>query len=330
MAKEYFGPQGQKIIRWFRIGKRRVPVYEKNISASKQTEPINLNGTEYSKDGFRIYQYDNIATKYSDIEDYQDMAWQFAKDTGVQVQTQGLNKESLGMALDAVAQIQSEYGCTVTSIQNATPDLLAKSPDSYAWMGADGTLYLNSDIFSQDRNSIESIYARDVETHWHPKGNAQSIIVHEMGHAVFNRYIQNVMNDAEDIQNNFVAWGEHWDAIHDYVAGDSYGINFDVDMYRNSAGYKQIVDMFDLSSGSLATKVKQEPYLLKRWGGTPFMSLSGLAQYKFNYDDAISNYAGKNITEMVAEAFADVYMNKDDASFMSKFIYGEVLEGMKR
>ena len=28
MSKEYYGPNGEKIIKWFSIGKRRIPVYE--------------------------------------------------------------------------------------------------------------------------------------------------------------------------------------------------------------------------------------------------------------------------------------------------------------
>ena len=269
-------------------------------------------------------------TKRLSKDSIEDIAWDFSKENHIYIDRdviENTNPRTLCMTMDTVADIKSKYGCTVLSIKNATDDMLNKSSTAYAWMGQDGCLWLNPKKFGQSNEQLEYDWneGRQNNRDYHPNSpyGARSIIAHEMGHAVFNRYIQDIMNKNENIADDFGAWENHWNECQWFV-GDKN--NFSRDTYASSLAYKQLVDTFD----NLGKEIKEEPYLLKKWGGRINLSLLGLADKRYGYGDATSEYAGTNYHEMMAEAFVDVYDNGANASFTSKFLFSKIIKEMKK
>ena len=307
------------------LGKSKKPAAKKKNIASDSSEKFDAGIPEVATPE-SIDKY----TKRLSKDSIEDIAWDFGKENHINIDRDVIettNSKTLCMAMDTVADIKSKYGCTVLTIKNATEDMLQESPNAYAWMGQDGCLWLNPKKFGQSNEKLEHDWneGRQNNRAYHPNSpyGARSIIAHEMGHAVFNKYIQNIMNKNENITDDFGAWENHWNECQWFVGNKN---NFNRDVYVSSPAYKQLVNTFD----NLGEQIREEPYLLKKWGGTINLSLIGLADKRYGYGDAISEYAGTNYHEMMAEAFVDVYDNGANASFVSKFLFNKIVKEMKK
>lgn len=322
----------REIEKWVTINGHHVPIY-KDEAKPTPSDSGEVDGKDYDGEIPEVVN-NNRPGKYTRMLEnntIDEVVWEFYKATEVNVDLDArkiVDPENLGMVMDTIADIKDKYDCKITGIVSATDDLLEKTPDAYAWMGQNGYMYLNPRYFSKTKEQLELDYAHNTpldKRGYHPPSpyGARSIISHEMGHAVFNRYIQNIMNQ-EDIQEDFGAWTDHWTACNKFVT-DEYASR-EREIYIASPGYKQLVDTFQ----KLGDELNNDPYMIKRWGGKPNISLLALADVNFNFDDAVSEYAGTNYHEMIAEAFADVYDNGANASFTSKFLYDRIIKEMKK
>jgi len=336
-------------IAWITRNGKHIPIYEKGPTDEEKQKERQISQNQKEADKLNGKQAQDESKKYDDVpevstpesfEPYtkrlqnnsiEDIAWDFSKETGVHIDqdvVKSTNPETLCMAMDTIADIKNKYNCTILTIKNATDDMIEDSPNAYAWMGQDGCMYFNPKRFGKSHEQLQLDWAHGSSTKergYHPPSpyGARTIIAHEMGHAIFNRYIENIMK-VEDIREDFTAWSNHWNACHKFVT-DKFA-NGERESYISSPGYKKLVDTFD----KIKEEIRKEPYLLKRWGGDINLSLRGLADVRYGFGDAISEYAGTNYHEMIAEAFVDVYDNGKNASFTSKFLYNKIIKGMQK
>lgn len=273
----------------------------------------------------------NKYTKRLQKDSIEDIAWDFGKENHINIDRdviENTNPRTLCMAMETIEDIKNKYGCTILTIKNATDDMVRNTPEALAWMGQDGCMYFNPKEFGQSNEMLEHNWAEGCENsrHFHPNSpyGVRQIIAHEMGHAVFNKYIQNIMNKNENISEDFGGWMKHWNECQEFVT-HKYGW-VDGDAYDDSPAYKELADIFD---GSLRDELTNDAYIVKMFGKTPDYSLLGFANRDYN-PGGISVYAKTNYHEMMAEAFADVYDNGINASFVSKFLFSKIIKEMKK
>ena len=245
-----------------------------------------------------------------------------------------LNKmpdDTFNMVFDTLKQqldYQGSDGLVLREIQMYK--FTDEDSDAIATMSSTGVLALNSDYFTKDKSELDKICKDMVESHFHPKGceDSSSLIIHELGHARFNKYLQDLYGKYKDIQG----WN---DALEEYSAvqygcgrgaadaGDGWFRNTNVDMFLRDGLYADFVGDLKI----LEDDIRNSEYMIKMWGGKPTLSLYGLVQQKFAYTDGISDYAGRDIQEMMAEAYASVMMNGyDKASFVAQKVYDKFLK----
>lgn len=320
----------REIEKWITWKGKHIPIYKDSVKLN----PTKVFGGKLPNgewtDPYEDIPEANIPKKYSDIiaegtpEALDEAKAEFKRETKVDFNVYSINGENMGMIMDAVATVKAKYNCNITDIENATSDMLSESPDACAWMGQDGVMYINAEYFNRSRKELEGDWrgSQLVHRNFHPQGGAESIIVHEMGHAIFNRFVANEITESgENIMSDISLWESHYDACQRFLITKDKSEGFSADVYRSSTGYKRIVDYFD----ELGNELRDQPYLKEKWGGKPTLSLLALANTKYGYNDAICEYAGTNYHEMVAEAFTDVFMNGGSASFTSKFIYDRII-----
>lgn len=291
---------------------------EKQISANKaQSKKLN---TEAS------IKYEKMLS----LEEKHQMLYAFADRTGVQVNMSNIRDipdDTFNMIFDTVENHLANYGKKNFSIDNITmeeSDDWKEHPNWMASMSLSGTLYLNPKYFNKSKKDLDEIMQKAYEDNtYHPKGDASSIIIHELGHARFNKVLADswakcVMKERDG------STMQDFDSVYDVCVSENWLDDrdlFNVELYRKNSFYRKFFDRMD----DFTKRTVESDYLKKKWGGPVRLSLKGLVNTQTNYTDAVSRYAATNIHEMMAEAWVDAVQHDNKASYMSKRIVEEFL-----
>ena len=299
-----------------------------NDDAVRKERQINATKEQSKKLNAESGTYNRIKHHYANYTDPYKMRDEFFNKTNITISNTLLKKcntQSLGAVLDTVSQLRDEYKFILEKIEPVTD-----GDDSVvATMGSNGTLSLNADYWSKSWDEISESYSRNVATKHHPKGDGHSWIVHEIGHSILNYHCVGTVVSKEQVTMLYGDMVKHADAIHLFLAGNEDKKippgRYDNNVANESAGYRRIAsEIYDLED-----KLNNSAYL-KKYIGSHKYNLLGFANPDMIGSAGISTYAGKTYHEAVAEAFADVYMNKAKASYISKKLYEAFIRGYKK
>ena len=255
----------------------------------------------------------------------EELRARFQRETNIRVNSKVLTvvpHEKLAEIYDVIADIQSTYEpniSQITLVPEDSPDALDRMAD----MSSDGTLRLVSQCFSnpefmqKNNNANKDKYCP--HTVYSENDGYKSTIAHEMGHAIlFSR-----MNYWYDVQSDPNAYTYYHEAI----------AFLDLEWPRTTPGNKLYNNLYGAFDG-ITERLNNDPEIMKMWGGAnsprrPNLSLVGFANPMFSIKGiAISEYAGSNYHELVAESFCDVYCNGyKNASRLSQEVYNTIIKG---
>lgn len=279
-------------------------------------------------------------------EEKREIADRFTLEYGIGVDTrilQELPDDTFNMVFDTLKEQLDYEGNDDNGYSNllfntvGLSDLSAQK--AMASMSSDGTLLLDEDTFSKGKEELEIMCANAANRHKHPSPEAKSMIIHELGHARFNKVLADMYEEyanSDDFEVSVNAESD-WYAILEECASYSYnkGAGFFGNPNKNFMQEGRFYYNFVNKVNNFAERVRNS-INYKVNGGNPNAGLAGMAEYNpHSYTNAmggltstptgISRYAGANIQEMCAEAYADVMCNGEKASFMSQMVYQEFL-----
>jgi hypothetical protein len=297
----------RKIVRWITVNGNHVPLFE-----GQTEEDAVKNLKDYLDKNSKKKTYKDMLAESNGPDAIYEVTGQFAADTQIGVSEgvlEEIDDESLVQVYDTIRELKERSRVCVDFIELYNEDTIENcDPNAFAAMAPSGKLYLNSIYFSQRPDDITELFQESVDFGFHPKcpDGIAGIITHEVGHA------------------NFFAWMEG------YNMGKG-GSDKDFDNAYEWCGSGTMTDTKGKLFGEIFTRynnvsdrIRNNEQVKKEWGRTPNMSLEALATPKWGTPSTrISEYAGKNVFELLAEAYADVMWNENSASLLSKEIYNE-------
>ena len=284
----------REIEKWVTINGHHVPIYKDGTTANK-----NINIT-IGDEGVKIHQ--DIS-----LEEKKQMVYDFYDKYGINVEISGTGYppgDTLETVLDTIGSQIDEYGkdaFVLNSIQMRNDIHFAEN--AMAQVSKEGELQLNPNYFLRPKEELDSVMNDCYENNqFHPKGDASSIIVHELGHARWDKALV-------DMADYYGVKQDEFEAMYDLCLKDTFTGMTDWDMEDRDGAYKALI----VKLNEFANDINASDYMKKRWEGNPYFSLAQLVNPERNYDDAISTYATTNIHEMMAEAWADYHYNGEEA-----------------
>lgn len=304
----------REIEKWVTINGHHVPIYKDDGLQSKTAKNFNAS---VGDTGVKVY---------SDIplEEKKQMVYDFYDKYGINVEISGTGYppgDTLKCVLDSVGSQIDEYGKDAFVLESIKMrDDINFEEGTLAQMNKGGSLELNPEYFLKPKEELDNIMKECHEDSFlHPKGDASSIIIHELGHARWNKALM-------DMANAYGAKDDEFGAMYNLCLQDTFTGITDWDMEDRDGAYKALI----VKINEFVNDMNNSDYMKKQWEGNPHFSISELINPERNYDDGISTYATKNIHEMMAEAWADYHYNGDNASFMSKQVIMEFLNVERR
>lgn len=283
---------------------------EKQISANKaQSKKLNTEAN---------IKYEKMLS----LEEKQKLIQDFDNRTTINVfiaHLQEVPDDTLKMILDTTENHLKEYGkknfnFSQLVMRDNDPEFATDggNENAYAYMGHDGTLSLNPKYFSKPKEWLDKKYQEDAESAYHPKGDSSSIIIHELGHARFNKVLADSW--AKHVKDHKGTVDEYFD-MQELCSSDTWLYHRNADLYsKKGSWYRTTIDRFyEFESKLIDSKTVKDMF------GNLGLGLSGLINpERTTRKFGISRYATKNIHEMMAESWTDVICNGDNASYMSK------------
>lgn len=197
-------------------------------------------------------------------------------------------------------QVLKEMMTTLDSLTEQYPFAqisgLGLTESGIASIDSTGKLNINPEYFEKyGKRTISALNQK--ERGWFPPNyNYGSLIAHEFGHILHNRYNFNLMCKA-------------------FLGKDSGKTSLELFQQRETGGYLKSV----------------EDAALKRLGLTKIEAYKQISGYTVNAEETPSHGSviSVGVFEAIAEAFGDVYTNKGKASKASKVYVDEMLKAVK-
>lgn len=257
-------------------------------------------------------------TDYSKFKDVDEMTEELYKRTGIRMggDLEKLSKSTAAQVCTTLEDLQNKYNVNPVIGENpehklglkvVVPYEFEKSFDTDAYAQADcGKVELNSKYYSLEQEEINEIYEAEHKG-FHPEGTTgKDIIAHEVAHCMLNNYVWE--HCKHDIDKFFEC--QTWLITGKYHNPDNPN--------------KTVYDLND-KFNRILEKMKNNPEFKEEWGGGPSLGLLGIVNPQYSIPKfSISEYAGKNRHELVAEAFADFYGNGSKAKTFSKIVIKEI------
>ena len=261
-------------------------------------------------------------TKPMTFEEKENRLMEAYKKTGINFVVKGMNNipgDTLDMVCSTVEDHLAKYdkeGFILDEVRIDADKFNENEKETvYASMSNTGLLSLNPHFFSKTKAELNASFQEDVESSWHPKGDASSIIIHELGHAKLNMNLLNMTNKND---GDIADWRQLYNYCH-----EANKLTLPSERITNSSA-KYLFEKMQ----TLEHDCNTDKNILKEWGASHELhySLYFWANPEHSYRWGVSKYGSTSVHEMVAEAYADVVVNGKDASFVSKKVYKEFIE----
>ena len=271
----------------------------------------------------RVIDQQKPTDSYYKYDTTEEMTEQFMRDTNIMVDGAVpllAHRRCLATTYDTVKNIRDKYGAFVNNIKIEPEGSVHMEESTIACMSNNGTLTLNAAYFSRpeefkrmQKNNNTSYFP------YHPKtaDACEGAVAHEMGHAILFKQMRNWYLDA--VQQDPTNAVRHYQEAYSFL---------DMKWPHVAPGntlYNKLHSAFD----GIGDKISNDPEIIKRWGGKPNLSVIGWANPQYSMPGiGVSEYAGKNFHELVAESFCEVYCNGyDDASRVAKEVWNTIIKG---
>lgn len=262
-------------------------------------------------------------TDYSKFKDVDEMTEELYKRTGISMKgnIKALSKSTVAQTCATLEDLQNKYNVNPVIGENTenkmrlhvvAPYEFEKSfeENDNAFAQADcGKIELNSKYYSLEQEELDEIYAESTKgyTPFHPTGTtSKDIIVHEVGHCMLNNYV----------------WEHCKHDVDKFVECETW---LTTGKYHNPENPNKTVYDLNDKFDRILEKMKNNQEFKKEWGDGRSLGLLGIVNPQYSIPKfSISEYAGKNRHELVAEAFADFYSNGSKAKTFSKIVVKEI------
>lgn len=291
-------------------------------------------------DGRHVYiEQGDIQVNYSKYVSMQsnpkEMIKKFTEDTHIAVDDSvldGCTTENLGNVLDTVAQVKRKYGLDNVQVigSNTTEEFDLDcfkdkngNHDPEVWAAyrySSNALVLNEAMYKKSSEQLNEKYKKDMELGWSPKGNANSVLLHELGHAATYKMI-------DTLESKLGTSIDEWNDCANYYM---HKTDFNGSFYGDNKLISEIGRKFSAAENELKAKGYTDTF----WDTVAITGRCTKDGYLEEFKDGhknksgVGDYATTNMHECLAEVFADVLVNKSKASPVSQEIYKQFFGGI--